>query len=225
MIDDDDDDDDDDIFRDLPPHDPNVDRAVTDESLRPSVAGDPLRHPLEGLEDRSDAWFLEYVGIYKTRPEYKHGFGGYLFPASRFYKRQFDFPDLGKKGWLIVFRIWDRDTNPHHPGLYEVRCGWVPPERAQEADHWIAFLNQEIRARLRESGQTPKAPDPTQGAIPPPAPRGTVPVPRLIASVPPSKLFPAGLARQRNAAEATDRDPTPPSPPSPLPTATARRRR
>lgn len=218
--------DDDDLFGDLPPHDPNADDSVTDSVLRPIGDWDRgFLGPIEGFKEYPDEWFLGFVGISKTRPEHRHGFGGHLFPESRFYKRWFDLPDLGRKGWLIIFRIWDRHSNPQHPGLYETFPGWVPPEREQEADHWIAFLNQEIRARLRESGQTPKEPEPDQGAIPPPPPRGPVPVPRLLTSVPPSKLLPAGLARQPKAAAPTDADPQPPSPQSPLPTATARRRR
>jgi hypothetical protein len=85
------------------------------------------------------------------------------------YKRWFDFPDLGKKGWAIILRVWDADSNPTYPGVYEKFPGWVPPEREEEADQWITFLNAEIRARIRESGREPITPDPAKGAVPPPA--------------------------------------------------------
>lgn len=175
--------------------------------------------PIDGLRCGSAYWVLGLIGVVgKDSPRYTNGFHMELWPESRLYKRWFDFPDLGKKGWAIILRVWDADSNPRYPGgIYDQFPGWVPPEREKEADHWIAFLNQEIRARLIESGQTPKAPDPAHGPIPPPAPPGPIPVPPLISSAPPSKLFPAGLARQHQPQPA-------PEPPSPLPPATARRR-
>ena len=203
------------IYDRLPPHDPNKDDVVHEGALRPIADWDNgFISPIGGLVDRGDTWFVGFAGVYKDRPEYKHGFGGTLFPESRFYKRWFDYADLGKKGWLIIFRIWDRDSNPKHPGLYEVLPGWVPPEREREADHWITFMNQEIRARLRESGQTPRDPEPSQGGIPPPLPRAPVPVPPLHTPLTPAQMFPAGLARQRQAGTLPDRT-DPPSPPKP----------
>lgn len=171
--------------------------------------------PIGGFDEDADKWWLDAFGIAKHEPRYDIGYSFALWPESRMYKRWFDFPDLGKKGWAIILRVWDAGSNDRNPGVYEKFPGWAPPEREKEADHWIAFLNQEIRARLRESGQTPKEPDPAHGAIPPPAPPGPVPVPPLHPSVPLSKLIPAGLARKRQPAP--EPEPPPPSPPSPRP--------
>lgn len=171
------------------------DDLVTDEKLR--LALWMISSPIDGLSEDEDGWHLALLEIHKRKPEYRTGYVCNLRPEARLYRRWFDFPDLEKRGWAIIFRGWDRDSDPQHPGAYETYRGWVPPEREKEADHWIAFLNQEIRARLRESGQTPKEPDPAQGAIPPPAPPGPVPVPPLLPPMQLSKLFPAGLERQR----------------------------
>lgn len=168
-----------------------------DKQLRTSIA---IVHasPIDGFDEDEQKWWLNSFSIFKREPSYGAGYTFTLWPESRMYKRWFDFPDVGKKGWAIILRVWDVGSNDRHPGLlYEKFPGWVPPEREKEADHWIAFLNQEIRARLIESGQTPKTPDPAHGAIPPPAPLGPVPVPPLHPSVPLSKLIPAGLAAQR----------------------------
>jgi len=172
------------------------DDETTDEQLR--LALWMISSPIDGISEDEDFWYLAHLfGISKRKPEFRAGYVFDLSPESRLYKHWFDFPDLGKKGWAIIFRRWDRGSNPQHPGVSESYRGWVPPEREKEADHWIAFLNQEIRARLRASGQTPKEPDPAQGAIPPPAPPGPVPVPPLLPPMDLSKLFPAGLERQR----------------------------
>lgn len=167
-----------DAYDKLPPHDPSRDHIVEDDWLLPKFAWQVDVRPIEGFRDDSESWHLGWIGISKTSARHDHGFGAVLCPEARFYKRWFDFAGRGPTGWAIIFRLWDRSASPSHRGLYETPAGWVPPEREQEADHWIAFLNQEIRARLLESGQTPKTPTPEQGAIPPPAPTGPVPVPR-----------------------------------------------
>jgi hypothetical protein len=182
-----------------------------DKTLRASLA--TVRgNPIDGFDEDSH-WRLDAFGISKHEARYDIGYSFALWPESRMYKRWFDFPDLGKKGWAIVLRVWDTGSNERNPDVYEKFPGWVPPAREQEADQWIAFLNQEIRARLRESGQTPKEPDPAHGAIPPPAPPGPVAVPPRHPSAPLSKLIPAGLPRTQDG----------PPPPHPLPTAKLRK--
>ncbi len=126
--------------------------------------------PLTGFSEDPEVWHLETFGIFKRQCAFNIGWTFGLWPESRLYKRWFDFPDLGKKGWAIIFRVWDADSNPKYPGVYEKFPGWVPPEREEEADQWITFLNAEIQDRIRESGREPITPDPTKGAIPPPAP-------------------------------------------------------
>lgn len=129
--------------------------------------------PLKGFSEDPYAWHLDSFGIYKQKCAYNIGWAFALWPESRIYKRWFDFPDLGMKGWAIILRVWDADSNPKSPGVYEKFPGWVPPEREGEADQWITFLNAEIRDRIRESGREPVTPDPATGAIPPPAPADT----------------------------------------------------
>ena len=46
----------------------------------------------------------------------------------------------GRNGWAVIFHAGG------DPADYF--AGWVPAERAAEADQWITFLNQEIAARL-----------------------------------------------------------------------------
>ncbi len=123
---------------------------------------------IDGFRETSDEWCLDTFGIGKRRPYFRSGWSFDLFPESRFYRRWFDFPDLGAKGWAIILRVWDAGSPPNHADVYEKFPGWVPPERVQEADQWITFLNAEIRARLLDAGKTPTDPDPSQGAIPPP---------------------------------------------------------
>lgn len=125
--------------------------------------------PLDGFRETPNAWLLDSFGILKSEPRYDIGWLFWLRPESRLYKRWFDFPDLEKKGWAIILRVWDADSNPENPGVYEKFPGWVPPERENEADQWITFLNAEIHARLLESGQVPVTPDASKGAMPPPA--------------------------------------------------------
>ena len=109
----------------------------------------PDRVPLARLEQNDDAWMLGTLGIDKHQPVYSDGWGHGLHPESRFYKRWFEFPDIGARGWAIILRIWDPVGEP--TGRYETFPGWVPPERAAEADAWIAFLNDQIKARFREA--------------------------------------------------------------------------
>lgn len=172
------------------------DELVTDERLRLGLW--MLSTPIDGISDDEESWSLDHLfQISKRKPEFRTGYVSDLAPESRLYKRWFDFPDLGIKGWAIIFRRWDPGSNPRYPSGAESFRGWVPPEREKEADHWIAFLNLEIRARLREAGMVPIDPDPAHGAIPPPTPPGPVPVPPLLPPADVSKLFPAGSARQR----------------------------
>lgn len=187
---------------------------LTDARLR-FILSELFSSPIDGLRSGSSYWMLGLVGIGKNAPRFTNGFHPRLWPESRLYRRWFDFPDLGKKGWAIILRVWDEGSSPKSPGVYDQFPGWVPPERVKEADQWIAFLNQEIRDRLQEAGVTPRTPDPSQGAIPPPAPPGRVPVPSMASGAPSS-------AADRPTTGAPE---SPPGPASPLPPASVRRPR
>jgi len=124
--------------------------GITDDVIR-SLLRTTRSRPLEGLHENADSWRLGTFGILKHQPCWNNGWTFDLLPEARFYKRWFELPDLGAKGWAIIFRIFDPAGEPTKN--YEQFPGWVPPEREREADQWIALLNAEIRARLREAGK------------------------------------------------------------------------
>jgi hypothetical protein len=123
-------------------------RTITDDVIK-LLLGGGRRHAIAQLKENDDAWMLGTFGIKKHSAGYTDGWGHSLRPESRFYKRWFEFPEIGARGWAIIFRIFDP------VGESEDRCesfpGWVPPDREAEADRWIEFLNAEIAARLREA--------------------------------------------------------------------------
>lgn len=93
------------------------------------------------IKDAEYEWFLGTFSVHKRLPQYRIGYSFDLAPESHLFRRWFERPDLGVKGWAIVFHA----RNP----AGEILVGWVPPERQDEADAWIEFLNSEIRDRLR----------------------------------------------------------------------------
>jgi hypothetical protein len=132
---------DDDDELDLSPTDP----AVTDERIRSLLRGAPDIRQLTNLKEDDEAFRLLTFSIKKHQPKYSNGWSSDLRPTSRFYKRWFDLPDIGVRGWAVIFRIHDPDGTP---GTYELMPGWVPPEGERDADRWIEVLNGEIRDRL-----------------------------------------------------------------------------
>ena len=129
-----------------------TDPDVTDQTIRALLRVSPDIHRLTKLEEDSAAFRLHSLSIDKHQPKYSNGWTFNLRSTSRFYKRSFDLPDIGARGWAIVFRIHDPDGTP---GAYELMAGWVPPENEQEADRWIAVLNDEIRDRLAGKNHPP----------------------------------------------------------------------
>src|SRR5689334_3717585 len=119
--------------------------GVTDDVIRVLLRGS-CSAPLNDLEETSDAWHLFTFSILKHQPSFNNGWTWALRPESRFYKRWFDFPEMGMRGWAIIFRIFDPVGEPDQ--VYEHFPGWVPQERESDADRWIDFLNAEIRARF-----------------------------------------------------------------------------
>jgi hypothetical protein len=119
--------------------------VATDEALKILLAGS-RKEPLEKLEETSGEWVLWTLSISKHRPVYSDGWTHDLRPESRFYKRWFDFPDIGKCGWAIMLHVFDPVDDRNRK--CEQFPGWVPPERVAEADHWIELLNAEIRDRF-----------------------------------------------------------------------------
>lgn len=123
--------------------------SITDESLR-TLLGAAHREPLEGLQETGDSWGLgNTVRIQKSRPTFSVGFGYDLLPWSGFDKRAFDVADLGLRGWAVVFQFFPPGLLPWPKAEY--LAGWVPTERGADAEQWIAFLNDQIRDRLRQA--------------------------------------------------------------------------
>lgn len=116
--------------------------SITDDTIRLLLDSKQI----ENLREDPDSWRLGTFGILKRQPSFNNGWTFPLQATSRFYKRWFDLPDLGARGWVIIFRIFDPVGEPTEP--YEQFPGWVPPERGGDADRWIEFLNAQIRARL-----------------------------------------------------------------------------
>jgi len=120
--------------------------TITDDRLRHLYKSNKLEGWME-LHDAGDEWFLGTFSIHKFAPMFRIGWGFDLAPESHLLRRWFELPDLGVKGWAIIFH----NADPHG----EIFVGWVPPERKDAADRWIAFLNGEIRDRLVKAGKTP----------------------------------------------------------------------
>lgn len=129
---------------------------MTDETLMRLISGASTRR-IEALEESEYHWHLGTFSIMKRSPKYSDGFVHDLRPESCFYKRWFDFPAIGKRGWAIMFHT--RDPAPDHDpkNWTEQFPGWVPPERVRDADRWIEFLNREIRDRLSRPWPPPRA--------------------------------------------------------------------
>ena len=130
-----------------PPEGITPDRIRTWLKLRPA--------PLAGIrETTNERTFDGSPRFDKRRPQFSTGFWTGLDERARFLKRWFDFPDLGKRGWSIIFQ----DFPPPGPDC-EWFLGWVPPEREAEADGWIAFMNAETQRLLRKDAtEKPRAP-------------------------------------------------------------------
>jgi len=129
------------------------DEGMTDDQLRQRMATHHER-PLLGIQENEDhRWFDGNPRFEKRSPTYGVGWWFHMDERARFLKRWFDFPDLGKRGWAIIFQ----DFPPPGPDC-EWFLGWVPPEREAEADGWIAFMNAETQRLLREdAAETAKA--------------------------------------------------------------------
>ena len=121
---------------------------VTDESIR-ILLGGSCETPLSGIKETPAVWDLGGLRIKRRYPEWVAGFARDLYPQSHFYKRWFALPTTAQRGWAVIFQV--RPVAEAAPDQkVEYLAGWVQPERADEADRWIEFLNSEIRKRLQE---------------------------------------------------------------------------
>src|SRR5262245_40669564 len=76
--------------------------AIHDAGLRVRVDG---RAALSKLDDVGYAWRLGTTEIHKLDPGYVAGWASTLTDACRFRKQGFDFPELDRAGWAVIFRV------------------------------------------------------------------------------------------------------------------------
>jgi hypothetical protein len=119
-------------------------KAVTDADLG-ILLRSTRSEPLTELAFSDGWWRFRTFSVATFRPVYSNGWTFSLKPESRFYKRWFDFPELGLRGWAIIFDPgWTDELFP----------GWVPPEREHDADRWIEFLNALVRDHFERIAAT-----------------------------------------------------------------------
>jgi hypothetical protein len=119
-------------------------RSYTTEDLRVFLRFHS--QPLGGIEETEHEWWLGSLSLSKHHPTFRSGYSHQLEPNSTFRKRWFDPTEFSPRCWVVIFQAFDpNETNPEPP---EYLVGWVPPEREQELDKWLAFLNGEIANRL-----------------------------------------------------------------------------
>lgn len=137
--------------------------ALTDNQMRIFLQGGDKR-PMEFIRETAATYaFDSGLSISRKFAHFSDGFGSALRAESHFYKRAFDFPDLGVKGYALVFRVYRPMGQPGQ--VAEYLAGWVPLDRETDVDGWVAFLNAEIRDRLVTAGIQPRPPGAADGVL------------------------------------------------------------
>lgn len=124
--------------------------VLTDDELRAALS---VRHGMPMTAPRYDARTIHVgaaIKLSRTHPVFSAGVGDVLERGAHFYRRWFELPDLGMRGWAIILRV--RPPDPWTSATCEHLAGWVEAERQQRADEWIRVLNDEIAARLTAAG-------------------------------------------------------------------------
>lgn len=104
-----------------------------------------LDTPKEVELELGPGWEFGRLGIVKGFPQFEESdLPVALMPGASFRKIPFDFPEDNLRGFaaVLTYKPGAADYVP------EALAGWVPPEREQELDEWIAFLNRDIEAGL-----------------------------------------------------------------------------
>jgi len=109
---------------------------LTDDELRMEL--DFNRNPLDQIKETSSEWVLGTWSLSKSDRTWRVGYAHPLVAKATF--RTFPFDVDGKRGVALFFESGDEP-----PWIF---AGWVPPNRAKEAESWAAFLNGEIANRL-----------------------------------------------------------------------------
>jgi hypothetical protein len=95
------------------------------------------------------SWLSKHHAVWKDGPARSpEGQINALHPSCEYYLQRFAL-DTGARGLAIWFRRGPAD--PALPLGNRSLLGWVALEREGEAAGWIAFLNGEIKARLRDA--------------------------------------------------------------------------
>lgn len=130
--------------------------AETDDEHIAYMLDGGTRGMIERLVETEDTWgFGGSLWISKTYAHYEAGALGAssgriyaLGEHTRFEKAWFEL-DTGAKGWAVWFHA------PELPLRGRMLCGWVPADRESDITSWLAFLNAEIEARVREGRRLP----------------------------------------------------------------------
>lgn len=112
--------------------------TLTDEEIRTELYFHT--NPLVQIKEAKDEWWLGTWSLSKFDRTWRVGYGHALVAGAAF--RTFTFDIDGKRGIGVLFE------SANEPPWY--MAGWVQPERAKEAEAWVAFLNSEIANRLAD---------------------------------------------------------------------------
>jgi hypothetical protein len=129
---------------------------MSDEALRLFVKAS--RAPMTALDESAD-WIgfpRNPLAIHTRDALYTSGWTATLTPTCHFLSRRFDYPDLDRSGWAIIFRLYRPDDSGPDP--VEIFGGWVGAEQAALAEQLTARLNAEIGGRLGAKAATTSPP-------------------------------------------------------------------
>jgi hypothetical protein len=119
--------------------------AVTEADLRAALRGWPDFVRLRGPEDTPACVRLGPLEIDRSGRTYRFGYHYDISATSRLLKRPFDVPELGRAGFAVVFRQFDRFTEEDDPP--EFLIGWVERGEEDALDGWLARLNAMLQER------------------------------------------------------------------------------
>ena len=110
--------------------------SLTEDDLR----GELYFHtkPLSAIKDIGEEWLLGTWTLSKSHRTWRSGYGHPLVEGARISTQTYELD--GTKGVAIIFE--SNDQPPWH------MLGWVPMERAAQAEDWAKFLNSEIANRI-----------------------------------------------------------------------------
>lgn len=104
-----------------------------------------LDAPKEVELELGPGWQFGRLGLVKGFPQFEESdLPVGLKPGAAFRKVRFDFPEDNICGFAAVLS-YKPSAADYEP---EAFAGWVAPEREQELDEWIAFLNRDIESGI-----------------------------------------------------------------------------